>query len=681
MSKRSDSEPNPDLERLLSELYREPRPDPAFVEDLERRLLQPRRPVSRLRQTFAGLFALAPNLAWGAAAAALVLALAWTLGNLVPHPMPAVEPTHTQPAVSPTVTLTPARETPGGPAGGVNPSPAPTRRAGPTAIASLTATPTLPSGLYPGWLRYANSAYGFSFSYPPDWTLEEGPHVITLRRLPMNRPVLNIGFRRSAEDVGIQHPNAVTGTRQPAGTVIFLGKEIPRELVVEEDREKAVLYNRGAEIRTNDGLYFTLTLVDVGSGPAALTEEAQMAADRMARSFRLLAEESSAVGDGYLGRVAFVRDGSLWAIDLPGGEPKQLASGGRPREPRWSPSGGWLAFRKDANQVWTVRADGTRAVALNAGGGAGVFAWSPRQDRLAYVAGEGELRLASAAGKDLQVLVPRSGSSRIHRLAWSPAGDWIAYQLIQPKAGQEHPAVSLWKVPVEGGRPAELYSGNPTLAGWTGDGRALLFWDGGETFSGSLLADGVPLMLLPASGGEPQRLARSVLVYADSVRADPSGSSRVAVVAGGNRESWTNKVVYLFSGTSGAVLSSADLAAASPAWSLDGQQIAYSAAADAGAAASETALQARRLWARDLRQNKTRQMTNDPAYRDEYPLWSAGGESLLFVRVDRQGMASLWLIPSGSGELVQVVDSVSTAAQGEAYYGYIDWSSVLDWWR
>src|SRR5512139_2453961 len=44
-----------------------------------------------------------------------------------------------------------------------------------------------------------------------------------------------------------------------------------------------------------------------------------------------------------VGRVAYVQGGDIWIKVLPDGKPQRLTTDGRNREPRWSPSGEWLA--------------------------------------------------------------------------------------------------------------------------------------------------------------------------------------------------------------------------------------------------------------------------------------------------------------------------------------------------
>jgi hypothetical protein len=58
-----------------------------------------------------------------------------------------------------------------------------------------------------------------------------------------------------------------------------------------------------------------------------------------------------------LGKLAYVQGGDIWGKTLPKGEPQRLTGDGCNREPRWSPSAEWLAFRKGDDQVWVMRAD------------------------------------------------------------------------------------------------------------------------------------------------------------------------------------------------------------------------------------------------------------------------------------------------------------------------------------
>lgn len=391
-----------------------------------------------------------------------------------------------------------------------------------------------------------------------------------------------------------------------------------------------------------------------------------------------------------LGRLAYIQGGDVWVKELPDGEPQRLTTDGRNREPRWSPSGQWLAFRKGDFQVWVMRTDGDDARPLNEGAAVESFAWAPVQDRLAYVAASDELRAINADGTDLVLLVPSTSAGRIDRIIWSPDGAWLAYEWWEQKANGPP---DLWKIPASGGECVQLYPhgeseiGGPILVGWTGDGRFLLLQS--DMNSASLLADGSPLYALPADGGSLVPLAQFVLAHLDFVVPEPAPTNRVAVVVGGFRGVWENKVLYIIQASSGegVPLTSPDLAISSPAWSPGGGRIVYVAMPDlgdrqeAGGEAARQGLMQRRIWVTNADGSAPRPLTDDPAYRDEWPLWSADGSYIIFARLDSEDRASLWLVPAEGGEPLQVVGELTPAPDWFGYYGHINWGTLFDWWR
>ena len=395
-----------------------------------------------------------------------------------------------------------------------------------------------------------------------------------------------------------------------------------------------------------------------------------------------------------LGKLAYVQGGDIWVKALPDGEPQRLTTDGRNSEPRWSPSGEWLAFRKDV-QVWLMRADGNDLHPIDKRGPVSAFAWSPAEDRLAYVAGSGILRLEAinADGTDLATLIPLSicASGILGHIAWNPDGRWIAYEWREMQTYQ-----GLWKVSSDGEQLAELYAsgapekGEAVLAGWSPDGQHVLFWQC-DVLSASIMADGVPLYSLPASGGEPTKLVDTVLVHDDFLASAPQGDW-LAVTAGGYRATWTNKRVAVVEAGGGepAWLTDDSVAAFSPAWSPDGVRLAYVAMPDRGDLVggddARLGMMKRRIWVVNAQgEPQLQQLTDDSAYHDERPLWSADGSHLLFARMDAEGRASLWLILVEGGEPQRVVDEL-TPLPGPApgwwgYYGHVDWDNLFDWWR
>ena len=399
-----------------------------------------------------------------------------------------------------------------------------------------------------------------------------------------------------------------------------------------------------------------------------------------------------------LGKLAYIQGGDIWVKALPDGEPQRLTTDGRNSQPRWSPSGEWLAFRKGEYQVWLISADGKDTHPLHEGIAVDAFAWAPADDRLAYVAG-GELRAVNADGSDPATLVsqtlPERGPGRTGRIAWSPDGNWIAWERQEQQPDQPPTYQGLWKVSANGDQLAELYAsgvpekGEAILAGWSLDGQHILFWQG-DILSASMLADGVPLYSLPAGGGESAKLVDTVLVHDDFLSLAPQGD-RLAVTAGGYRATWTNKRVAVVEAGDGELtwLTDESVAAFSPTWSPDGQRIAYVAMPDkgdlVGGDPAKQGMMARSIWVVHADGTEPQQLPDDPAYRDERPLWSADGGHILFARMDAEGRASLWLIPAEGGEPSQVVNEL-TPLPGPAsgwfgYYGYVDWDQVFSWWQ
>jgi Tol biopolymer transport system component len=396
-----------------------------------------------------------------------------------------------------------------------------------------------------------------------------------------------------------------------------------------------------------------------------------------------------------LGKLAWVQDGDIWIRVLPDGGPVRLTEDGRASEPRWSASGEWLAFRRDV-EVWLIRADGRDAYPVDSRGVIDAFAWSPVDDRLAYVAGSGMLKLEVVRPGDPQplTLLPPGADGQPGRIAWSPDGAWIAYEWRRGLADYE----GLWKIAAGGGEPVELYDsgmpqrGEALLAGWTADGQYPLFWQG-EMLSGSMLADGVSFYALPASGGQPLLLAGgddAVLYHDDCWSSAPTGPY-VALTVGGGRETWANKRIAVADPETRqlATLTENTVSAFSPTFSPGGGQIAYVAAPDVGFVgggdeAREAVFQ-RRIWIVDVGSAQPQQLTTDAAYRDERPLWSADGSHLLFVRMDEGERVSLWLLALAGGAPQQVADGLGPwpgpAPVWFGYYGYNQWDTLFDWWQ
>ena len=353
-------------------------------------------------------------------------------------------------------------------------------------------------------------------------------------------------------------------------------------------------------------------------------------------------------------------------------------------------------------QVWLVEADGNSMHLLSLGASIDAFAWSPVDDRLAYSTANNGLSTINADGTNLVTLVPQTagdsqGSGSVGRFVWNPEGISIAYEWWGQSPTQTLTYQGLWLVSVDGRERVELYdSGSPQkgeaiLAGWSSQGRRVLFWQSKTPLAS--LADGVPLYSVNADKDQskvnaPAQLETEVMLsYADFVALAPRGANPalrdgVALVVGSSRSTWKNKCIEL----AGRAISPKSLAAISPAWSPDGTRMAFVAAPDRADLVDEeaihTALMQRRIWVADVAgEAQPQRLTEGTTFREERPLWSADGGYLLFTRMDAKGRASLWLATVAGDILRQMVDELTPAPDPVDSYGHIDWETLFDWWR
>jgi Tol biopolymer transport system component len=398
-----------------------------------------------------------------------------------------------------------------------------------------------------------------------------------------------------------------------------------------------------------------------------------------------------------LGKVVFLRGGDIWVSDLDTGRETRLTEGGGNEYPRWSTSGQWVAFLQERT-LWVVSAEGgfplrvSDVAAENA-------SWSPVADQLAYVTVSGGLRVADAEGKEQRELMGGSGveGAGVGAIAWSPDGQWLAFEWTETAAGGLPSYQSLRRIRADGTGLGEIYSAyqgteeaeTVALVGWSPDSSRLAFWqipDG----SASLGADGVPLLVVPAVGGSPTPIAEAVLPHRDFVAWSPDGE-RLAVVTGAGRETWFNKTLMAISadGHSAQPLSSPADAAISPAWAPDGLHLAYvSAPAVAGVAGGDAAvlaLAARRIRTVQPGGQGREQLAGDSQFREEWPQWSASGDSILFVQLHGQPpnlQVDLVLLQVGAISQETVAQGIGPVTNyvyvGD--YGYTDWAKFLDWW-
>jgi Tol biopolymer transport system component len=220
-------------------------------------------------------------------------------------------------------------------------------------------------------------------------------------------------------------------------------------------------------------------------------------------------------------------------------------------------------------------------------------------------------------------------------------------------------------------------------ARWTPNGRELLFWKDPD-FSASLIADGLDLYRISMEGGKPRETMANTLVHSEVLQFSPDGNE-LALVEGSGRETWREKRLASLEMATGRLrhLTAADRIALSPAWSPDGKWIAFVSAPAAKERsgvvdARRVSMDQRRIWLMRPDGSEAHALTNDPKYRDEYPIWSRDGSRVLFVRVDSAGKASICLIGMDGGRPRRIVTGIEPPSD---YYGYTPWAGVVDFWR
>lgn len=168
------------------------------------------------------------------------------------------------------------------------------------------------------------------------------------------------------------------------------------------------------------------------------------------------------------------------------------------------------------------------------------------------------------------------------------------------------------------------------------------------------------------------------------MRFHPDGR-KFAISDGEGRQTWTAKKITLvdLENRKSTTLTAVNAAAQFPAWSPNGDAIAFVAAPDAGdlwgGDGAKNALNQRRIWIMNPDGSQQRQLISDANFRDERPIFSADGKSVIFFRIDRNNQASLWSIPASGGEPKLPLDRFDLDSDEGWFgvYGYIEWSDRI----
>ena len=402
---------------------------------------------------------------------------------------------------------------------------------------------------------------------------------------------------------------------------------------------------------------------------------------------------SARAASGTLGTLAFVQGDALWIRRLPDSEPRALVRGSHIEQPRFSPSGGWIAYtRAGVPHVVSVESRETKQLST----AQAAAQWLPDRDELLVESPDGLNLFSAASGWTKPALEIRGACLPV---LFGPNGSQIVYSDAVTKGrGSGGEPMRTGRLCRTGLAPrsddvrvlTSKYLGAQILFGWsrTGD---VLYWEDPD-FSGSAIADGLDLYRISATGGPPTSLGVSTLVHQDMLSFSPR-QNRLAAIVGDGRESWANKRLAVIDlKTKGTTyLTGQGMTAVNPSWSPSGNRIAYSTGPSQppgptlGGEPARRLLAQRRIWVADAGGARpARQLTHEARYRDESPRWSYDGEHLLFARLDTLNNKTLWLMNAGGGNPAQVTGPLRGSGAEDAwfgFYGYIDWRNAMDWFR
>jgi Tol biopolymer transport system component len=361
-----------------------------------------------------------------------------------------------------------------------------------------------------------------------------------------------------------------------------------------------------------------------------------------------------------LGVLAWVRDGALNLLDLDHCTHRTLVGNGATPPVRFSFDGEWVGFGDGS--VVPMEGGPIRHPA----GHLTSWQWSPKEDVLAGVTTDGGV-VVGGPDQPTRPLLGKGASD----LAFAGDGTQVAVARSR--------AVAI--APVSGGRAEKLLetSGpvSPAAAGWSRDGRWVLFWaltPGGH---------GVPLNAAPVVGGGYTNVFDPVLPYADFL----SWCGQAVVVSGGGERFPSEGQQILISEPPGWTTRnlSRDFRSSwvSPACSPDGEWVAASATPNGPERPPGYGTSSLWLISRDGEPRV--RLAREVHFAYETPRWSSDGRFVMVIRrglsPTSSGSVQLIRIDRKTGKPVKTIGSIAELGPAPGSRGHTDWTAISDWYR